>query len=538
MTSPTTRRRRPARVELVVLLTLSLALAGLNAVRHTDFAAADSASLSFAPTDDTSASIANRTTNYGASPTLVINASGTAGSKTYLKFDISGLPAGAVVAQATLFLTATNSSLRYARLKPVSLSTNWTETTLVWSNRPAYTSTTAIVSSPAKVTAGQLSFNVTTLVASNGTVGFGIYQSASTYVDQIFSSKEGTATPRLQIDYSFTPPTPTGSSLPPSSSSSTSSSSTSSSSTSSSSTSTSPSSTSSSSTSTSPSSTFNPGPNPCGLTQSPPATYSHVIWIFEENKTYSQVIGDTADAPYINTLASQCATATNYADAGHFPSLPNYLAATSGSNQGITTDGLPSTFPPVTADNIFRQVRAAGQTEKSYEEDMPSNCYQANSGRYAVRHNPDAYFVGADDQADCQQNDVPLGTTASGNLLNDITNNTLPNFALVTPNTADDGHSAIDLATQVRNTDAWLQSWLPTILSSQAYQAGSTAVLIMWDEDTPTPNLWIAPSVVPGTTVGASSHYSLLRTTEELLGIGNYLLNAATAPSMRSSLSL
>jgi hypothetical protein len=192
----------------------------------------------------------------------------------------------------------------------------------------------------------------------------------------------------------------------------------------------------------------------------------------------------------------------------------------------------------VTADNIFRQVRASGQTQKSYAEDMPGNCFQSNSGNYVVRHNPAAYFVGADDQADCQQNDVPLGTTTSGNLIDDLNNNTLPNFAFVAPNAVNDGHRGVDLATQVRNTDAWLASWLPVIFSSAAYQAGDTAVMVLWDEDTPAPNVWIAPSVVPGTSVGPSSHYSVLRTTEEMLGISTYLLNAGTADSMRSSLNL
>jgi hypothetical protein len=37
---------------------------------------------------------------------------------------------------------------------------------------------------------------------------------------------------------------------------------------------------------------------------------------------------------------------------------------------------------------------------------------------------------------------------------------------------------------------------------------------------------------------GAYSHYSLLRATEEMLGITNLLLNAGTAPSLRQPLNL
>jgi phosphatidylinositol-3-phosphatase len=67
---------------------------------------------------------------------------------------------------------------------------------------------------------------------------------------------------------------------------------------------------------------------PCGTAAAPPA-YRHVIWIWMENHSYSDIIGNTAQAPYINSLASSCGVATDYHNTTH-PSLPNYLAATSG----------------------------------------------------------------------------------------------------------------------------------------------------------------------------------------------------------------
>ena len=70
---------------------------------------------------------------------------------------------------------------------------------------------------------------------------------------------------------------------------------------------------------------------PCGRT-SHHAAIHHVIWIFMENHGYNQVIGAKA-APYENLLASQCGLATNYHGITH-PSLPNYIAATSGSTRG------------------------------------------------------------------------------------------------------------------------------------------------------------------------------------------------------------
>ena len=77
---------------------------------------------------------------------------------------------------------------------------------------------------------------------------------------------------------------------------------------------------------------------PCGGVST--ATYSHVVWIMLENVCYS-VIGSPS-APYLNALAGECGLATNDLAISH-PSLPNYIALTSGSTQGITDDGEPST---------------------------------------------------------------------------------------------------------------------------------------------------------------------------------------------------
>ena len=76
---------------------------------------------------------------------------------------------------------------------------------------------------------------------------------------------------------------------------------------------------------------------PCGTVSTAPV-YKHVIWIWMENHSYGDIIGNKAQAPYLNALASECGLATNYHNISH-PSLPNYLALTSGSTWGIADDG-------------------------------------------------------------------------------------------------------------------------------------------------------------------------------------------------------
>jgi len=250
-----------------------------------------------------------------------------------------------------------------------------------------------------------------------------------------------------------------------------------------------------------------------------------------ENHRYGDVLGNE-HAPFEARFAAACATATDYHDVGS-PSLPNYIAATSGDVQGIHDDAGPAAHP-LTVDNLFRQVRASGRDARSYEEAMPKPCALEPSGRYAVKHNPAAYYTGGDDRAACARDDLPLGTVESGPFADALRDGTLPAFAFITPDLCNDTHDC-----PVSAGDAFVEQWVSLIVSSPVYRAGRTAVFVVWDEDTPMPNLFVAPSVRPGTRVtGPTDHYGLLRTTEELLGIPGFLGAAAQATSLRADLHL
>jgi hypothetical protein len=258
-------------------------------------------------------------------------------------------------------------------------------------------------------------------------------------------------------------------------------------------------------------------PRPCGTAIAAPATYDHVVWILMENHSYSEIVGSPS-APYINQLAGECGLATNYFAVSH-PSLPNYIALTSGSTQGIADDKPPSSHP-LSVPSIFSQLDPGNW--RSLEESMPSGCDQSDSGEYAVRHNPAAYYTNL---SDCSSLDVPLGTTP------DLS----AKFTFVTPNLIDDMHDGT-----IQQGDSWLSTFVPKVLSSPEYQAGKTAVYITWDEDDSSQSnqvatVVVAPSITPGTRSGTLfNHYSMLRTTEEQLGLG-LLSNAATATSMRTA---
>jgi phospholipase C len=277
---------------------------------------------------------------------------------------------------------------------------------------------------------------------------------------------------------------------------------------------------------------------PCGLLAAAPA-YRHVIWIWMENHSFDAVIGSSA-APYINGLATRCGLATNYHNISH-PSLPNYIAATSGLGlSGLTafrSDCSPSAACSTSASSIFGQ----GETWKAYQESMPDNCHRSDSGEYAVRHNPPPYFAGL---AGCSSHDVPYEQLAT-----DLAGGDLPAFAFVTPNLSHDMHDG-----SVAAGDRWLARNLPVVLGSPAYRKATMAVFITWDEgEGGTSNdcasnvtdagchvatIVVSPSTPPGTKSGVLfNHYSLLGTAEQLLRLPRLGLAAAN-PTMAPAFGL
>jgi len=252
---------------------------------------------------------------------------------------------------------------------------------------------------------------------------------------------------------------------------------------------------------------------PC-LGVAAPAHYDHVIWIVMENKAAASVRGSAA--PATTSIAARCGRTADYHAVTH-PSLPNYIALTSGSTHGITDDANPSKHR-IGGSSIFSVVAAAHRRWVTYAESMPKPCARTSSGRYAVRHNPATYFTSL--ATSCAAHDLPMGTPTSGRLATALRTGALPAFTLMIPDLCNDTHDC-----SVATGDRWLGRWLTTITSSTTYAAGRTAVFVTWDEDDNTRVntvllVVVAPSVRPGTVIRARyTHLNLLRTTEDMLGL-------------------
>lgn len=257
-----------------------------------------------------------------------------------------------------------------------------------------------------------------------------------------------------------------------------------------------------------------------------------IMVILEENHSRVEAM---ANMPHLATWAARFGFATNYSAVTH-PSLPNYLAIGGGSTFSVTDDNPPSSHP-LSGSSVFGQTLAAGKTAKTYAEDMPSNCALSSSGGYAVRHNEWAYFADTAERSGCNVNDVPMGTTSSGNLLNDINAGGLPVTGQMTPNLCNDAHDC-SLAT----ADNWLNLWVPKLMAGPDYLSGNLTILITADEDDSTAANNVAfvvidPRLSAKTVTSAANHYSLTRWLDANAS-APLLRNAATAADLKSAFGL
>ncbi|HEX6349022.1 MAG TPA: alkaline phosphatase family protein [Candidatus Dormibacteraeota bacterium] len=239
----------------------------------------------------------------------------------------------------------------------------------------------------------------------------------------------------------------------------------------------------------------------------------HVFVIVMENKSYAEALAQ----PFTARLAAENAVATNYHAVSH-PSLPNYLALTSGSTYGIRDDGyhvLPGT-------SIGSQLSAAGISWRAYMEGMSANCLAANSV-YAIKHDPFAYYGGA-----CPTNVVPMDQQLDADLAAPAAQ--APNFSWITPDLCHDGH---DCSAPV--ADGFLAGLVGRILAAPAFKSGGV-LFVTWDEDdggadNRVPLIAVGAGVHTGSTSDqASDHYSLLATIEDLLGVSRLGAAASAQP--------
>jgi acid phosphatase len=239
-----------------------------------------------------------------------------------------------------------------------------------------------------------------------------------------------------------------------------------------------------------------------------------VFEIVMENHTPQEALS----GPFTASLASRYGVAANYSAITH-PSVPNYLALTSGQTWGVTDDSY-HVLPPL---DLGDQLTTAGVSWRAYMDGLTNRGCLDSPLPYDPGHNPFAFYGGR-----CPSNVVPL-TSLSGDLALNA-----PLFAWISPNDCHDGHSCA-----VSVSDDWLRQTVTLIMSSDAWKANGI-LFVTWDEDDGSADnrvltLVVAPGLSPLVSNAHYNHYSLLATIEDLLGVGR-LAAAAHASSMKDLL--
>jgi Phosphoesterase family/IPT/TIG domain len=302
-------------------------------------------------------------------------------------------------------------------------------------------------------------------------------------------------------------------------------------------------------------STFAVSSTPAKAAASPP----HIMVIVEENEAYSSaqtsspnyVIGNS-NAPYINSLASTYASATNWFAVQH--NSPNdYLDLIAGSNLGLPNGR------PYSSKTLVDELHSSGIPWKGYFENLPSNCYNGSSlsdGLYDPNHNPFHYFVNSSTSGGGWCSSANISTEgvvpypgASG-LAADLDAANAPDFVFLVPNDCDEMHgdtssgsncAGDDDGDLIRAGDNWLQGTdgldLPAVLASNWY-AQNGIIIITWDESASDDNSGGSygdgghiPTIVisansSGHFTSSGDHYATLRAIEDAYGVSPLLGNS------------
>jgi acid phosphatase len=188
-------------------------------------------------------------------------------------------------------------------------------------------------------------------------------------------------------------------------------------------------------------------------------------------------------------------------------------------------------------------------TFKSYAQSLPFAGFTGLfSGAYMKRHAPLPYFT------DMANSSLIKEHLPSTELAKDIANNTLPNFAFITPDGNNDMHNCgANLGACFWTADQFLKNTIGPLLASPPFQPGGDGLLIIWadEADLGSDNrcsatvltgcgghilvAMIGPQVKPGYKSTTTYHHqSVLRTMLEALGTtANFPAAANTAPDMR-----
>ena len=213
--------------------------------------------------------------------------------------------------------------------------------------------------------------------------------------------------------------------------------------------------------------------------------FDHAFIIVMENHGSGSIIGDPA-MPYVNHLAQTYGYADHYFGVTH-PSLPNYIAMTSGSNYFSHSDDPSQMFPHT---NLFDQMEQAGLSWKGYMGGLPKPGFtgaqypvDSKNPLYVNKHDPFVLYPQIKNDPQRMKNVVPLKQLAD-----DLASGQVPALSFIVPDICNDMHGmAGDQCNYGSDThlkalgNAAIERWVTRIMASKAW-TGNSVIFVTWDE--------------------------------------------------------
>ena len=254
---------------------------------------------------------------------------------------------------------------------------------------------------------------------------------------------------------------------------------------------------------------------PGGSLDAQAATAGHfkkVMVVILENTNFD----DAVSQPFLSKLIKNGAFLQNFYAEAH-PSQPNYLALISGSTQGVKSDAIVN----LSGRHVGDLLEEKGLDWKVYAEQYPGNCFlKATSGTYVRKHTPFLSFKNVSgDPRRCEK------MVEAGALADDIKSGQIPPFSLYIPDMNNDGHD-----TGVAYADKWLSKAFGPLIADPSFMKDMLLVVTFDESEGNGANhvftVMYGNTVAPGSVSDVKyTHYSLLRTVEDELGLGT--LNAS-----------
>jgi phosphatidylinositol-3-phosphatase len=212
--------------------------------------------------------------------------------------------------------------------------------------------------------------------------------------------------------------------------------------------------------------------------------FQHVFIIMMENTGFDTLIGNP-NAPFTNAAAANYGLASNYYGVTH-PSQPNYIAATSGSTNGVADDN--DTTIDVT--NVVDQLEANRKTWKAYMQSYflcatPLD-HSCGNQLYERKHNP---FIS---YQDVQSSPARVANIVDfSQLATDLGNGNVADYTWISPDQCHDMHGRAStpddpcdfsqIQALITAGDSFLRNTVSAIMHSSAW-TGNSVIFIAWDE--------------------------------------------------------